>query len=314
MASTLTREEDLAINASIYEGFMSEKEADFKKSADDVTDYTRTRVREDCVQDLITPPLTPTDDQFARNEVDDDLSIIVDLEPDNPGAMTVSYNDFPMQMVINARRYRINFHRRLSRKFAKDVAQLRSWKADLRQIMSDHAVRDIFDTIDTDAFASYNAALVSAGTPLAVTGVAQWQVLYGGISRDSLWESVNVMPSTGHSLEATTAVINHLTAKEFNKFGRTEMGGDMSQDFMVNGFTQRKFLGIDNWIITTKKWLVPNNSIYYFADPQLFGKNFEAEPMTMWAKRDAFMIYFFHYCMRGSAVGNLAGLARVDFR
>jgi hypothetical protein len=310
----LTPEQDRIINEGIYSKMMSDNDALFKEAVDEVKDYTRVRVREDVVSDLIMPPLTPRDDQYDRDLMDENPTIIIDIEPDSPGATTLAWSDFPEQHIMKARRYRVKMHRIASKKFAKDEIQLKTWIADLRQIFSDHAVRDVYDKIDSRFFRGVNATLVSSGTTLAATGTAQWQTLYGGISRDTLWESVNVLPSTPNALEATCACINHLTAKEFNKFGRGEAGGDMSQDLLINGFQQKKFLNIDNWVITIKKNLVPNFSIFFFADPRFIGKSYEATPLTMWAKRDAWMLYFFHYCLRGGAIGNVAGVARVDFR
>jgi hypothetical protein len=96
------------------------------------------------------------------------------------------------------------------------------------------------------------------------------------------------------------------------KFGREEMGGDFSQDVFKNGWSEQNFMNA-NWIITIKQDLVPNDSMYLFADPKFMGKSYVLEDTTMYIERKAYMLEFFAYETLGGAIGNTNSLARVDF-
>jgi hypothetical protein len=120
------------------------------------------------------------------------------------------------------------------------------------------------------------------------------------------------MPSTPFHLETHTVLINNVTIREILKWGRDEVGGDFSQDLLKNGWSEQEFMNA-RWIITIKRDLVPDNTIFMFADPKFIGKSFMLEDTTMYIKREAYMLEFFAYETLGGSIGHTGGLARVDF-
>ena len=67
------------------------------------------------------------------------------------------------------------------------------------------------------------------------------------------------------------------------------------------------------WIITIKRALVPDDTIFFFADPKWLGKFYMLEDTTMYIRREAFMLEFFSYQTGGAAFGFSGGVARVDY-
>jgi hypothetical protein len=314
MAVTMTREENLAINEALAERLFSRDEALFKEATEMQSDYTRTMVRDNSILDAAMPPLPVTKSMLSRDLHSEDPRIVIDLEPWSPGAVSISYNDTPEQFFIKARRYEAVASRIATKRATKDEAQLMTWVMDLRQVMGDHFIRDILDRLDFRFFRAFNRALVGEGAVVMATGAVQWQTLYGGVSRDTVVESTKIMPSTPFNLEAETAIINHITYKEFMKMPRGEAGGDLSEDLLINGVGKRKLFKIENWIVTNKRSLVPNNNIFFLAGQNFVGRNYEFEPVVMWARRDGPKIQFAYYTLRGGAIGNFAGIARATFR
>jgi hypothetical protein len=137
-------------------------------------------------------------------------------------------------------------------------------------------------------------------------------VIAGGITRDTLFDGLKIMPNTPSNLEVHTVLINHITIKDVAKFGRNEMGGDLSGDIMRQGWTLQEFQG-KQWIITIKKGLVPTNTLYYFADPKFIGKFYVLEDTTMYIRREAYMLEFFAYETIGATIGHTSGIARADY-
>ena len=120
------------------------------------------------------------------------------------------------------------------------------------------------------------------------------------------------MPRGPSHLEAHTALINNVTIKEVEKFGRDEMGGDFSQDVVKNGWAETEFMNM-RWIITIKRDLVPDDTMFMFADPKFIGKSYLLEDTTMYVRREAYMLEFFSYETCGGSIGHSGGLARADF-
>lgn len=284
-----------------------------KRALDAVNDFTRYRMREEGFWRRILPAVQISNEDLDR-QVDTDKPVkIVDREPDSPAAISVPFNNLPMSMYIRGQRYRVMFDRIMSTRFQKDVDELRTYHIDIRQVLSDNSIKDMLAEEDRKFLAAVDLGLGGAADVVNTnSGVVQWETLYGGITRDTLQDAFKILPRTISRLETGTVLVNNLTIREIMKFGREEMGGDFSQDLLKNGWSDTKFMNA-NWIITIKHYLVPNDSMYLFADPKFMGKSYILEDTTMYIERKAFMLEFFAYETIGGAIGNTNSLARADF-
>ena len=131
----------------------------------------------------------------------------------------------------------------------------------------------------------------------------------GQHSGNDVYACSNRMPSTASRLEVQTILCNNITIKDVEKFGRNEMGGDLSEEVLVNGWAERTFIGC-RWIITIKQQLVPNNTFWHFTEPKYLGKHFLLEDTTMWIKKEAFLLEFFAYQTAGLSIGNTNGITK----
>lgn len=309
---THTQEESRLLNEVLFEKLSSDDRGMYKEAIDAVNDFTRIKMREDGFFRRIMPPLPISNDELDRQVGTDKPVKVVDREPDSPAAISIPFATLPMNLYIRGDRYLVMLDRITTPRFTKDVDELRTWVMDIRQVLSDNAIKDILAEEDGKFITAVDTALVGAGVTLPTSGVVQYEQIAGGITRDTLWESMKIMPNTPFNLEVHTALVNNITIKDIAKFGRDEMGGDMSVDIMRDGWSAAKFLGID-WIVTIKKDLVPTNHVYHFADPKFIGKHYQLEDTTMYIRREAYMLEFFAYETSGGTIGHTGGLAHVEF-
>lgn len=313
MSVTMTQEESKLLNEAIFEKLASRDPVLEKQAVDAVNDFTRTKMREDGFYRRLMPT-TPIGNEDLDRQVDTDKPVkIVDKEPDSPAAISIPFATLPSNLYIRGPRYRVMFDRIVTPRFTKDVDELRTWIMDIRQVLSDNAIKDMLAEEDGKFIRAVNTALVGQGLTVPTSGVVQHEAIAGGITRDSLWDSLKIMPNTPSNLEVHCVLLNNITIKEVCKFTRNEMGGDISADIMRNGWSLQEFMGI-KWIITIKKGLVPTNTMYHFADPKFIGKSYVLEDTTMYIKREAFMLEFFAYETLGGTIGHTSGLTRVDFQ
>jgi hypothetical protein len=283
-----------------------------KQAIDAVNDFTRTKMREDGFYRRIMPPLEISNDELDR-QVDTDKPVkIVDKEPDSPAAISIPFATLPLNVYIRGPRYRVLFDRIVTPRFVKDVDELRTWVMDIRQVLSDNAIKDMLAEEDSKFITACNAAMVGADTVVPTSGVVQWETIPGGITRETVVESLKIMPKTPSHLETHTILTNNVTIKEVMKWGRDEMGGDFSQDIVRNGWAEANFLGA-RWIISIKRDLIPDDTTFMYSDPKFIGKSYLLEDTTMYIKREAFMLEFFAYQTAGGTIGFTSGLARADF-
>lgn len=284
-----------------------------KRALDAVVDYTRYRMREEGFYRRILPPVQVSNDDLDQ-QVDTDKPVkIIEREPDSPAAISIPFNTLPMNLYVRGQKYRVTFDRIVTPRFTKDVDELRTYRMDIRQILSDNAIKDMLAEEDRKFIEACNASMGnSADATVTQSGLVQWETIYGGITRDTLQDAFKVLPRTISRLEVGTCLVNNLTIRELMKFGREEMGGDFSQDVFKNGWSEQNFMNA-RWIISIKQDLVPTDSIFMFADPKFLGKSFILEDTTLYVDRKAYMLEFFAYETLGGAIGNTNAVARVDF-
>ena len=312
MTSQMTQEESKLLNESIFEKLASRDPLLEKQAVDAVNDFTRTKMREDGFYRRIIPPLPISNDELDR-QVDTDKPVkIVDKEPDSPAAVSIPFATLQTNLYIRGPRYKVTFDRIVTPRFTKDVDELRTWYMDIRQVLSDNAIKDMLAEEDGKFISAINTALVGAGSSVPTSGVVQYEQIAGGITRDTLWDSLKIMPNTPSNLEVHVVLLNNITIKEVAKFSRNEMGGDLSEEVMRNGWALAEFMGV-KWIITIKKAIVPTNTMFHFADPKFIGKSYILEDTTMYIRREAYMIEFFAYETLGGTIGHTSGLSRADF-
>ena len=283
-----------------------------KTAIDAVNDFTRTKMREDGFYRRIMPPLQISNDELDR-QVDTDKPVkIVDKEPDSPAAISIPFATLPMNLYIRGPRYRVTFDRIVTPRFTKDVDELRTYVMDIRQILSDNAIKDMLAEEDSKFLTACDSILGAAASIVPTSNVAQRETIVGGVTRDTVVEALKIMPKTPSHLEVNTVLVNNVTIKEIMKWGRDEAGGDFSQDTLKNGWSEAELLNC-RWIITIKRDLVDDDTVYMFADPKFIGKNYLLEDTTMYIKREAYMLEFFAYETAGGTIGHTSGIARADF-
>jgi hypothetical protein len=217
-----------------------------------------------------------------------------------------------MNRYIRAGRYRVMFDRILTPRFTKDVDELRTYNMDVRQILADISIKDMLAEEDGKFIATVNSLLLGQDVVIPDTGIAQWVSIAGGITRDTVAEAMKVLPRSPSHLNVDTVLINNVSIWDFVKWGRDEVGGDRAQDTLRTGFTEQELMG-KRFIITIKRDLVSDGTIYLFASPKFMGKFFVLEDVTMYIDRRAYMLEFYAYESLGVAIANIAAVGRVDF-
>jgi len=311
-AQQTTQEESKLINNTLFEKLASTDNAMIKQGVDAINDFTRTKMREGGFYRRIIPALPVGNDELDRQDWTDKPVKIVDKEPDSPAAISIPFAALPMTYYIKGPRYKVLFDYIMTPRFTKVVDELRTWVMDIRQVLSDNAIKDMQAEEDGKFLLAVNTAMVGPNLLVPTSGVAQWQTIAGGITRDTMNDAFKIMPNTPSNLEVHTVMVNNITIKDVCKGTVNEFGPNVSENIMKQGWTLEEFMG-KQWIITIKKTLVPTGSFYMFADPKFIGKSYTLEDTTMYIKREAMFLEFFCYELIGGSIGHTSGLARADF-
>lgn len=313
MPEVMTQEKSRLLNGLLSEKLRSDDPVHHKQAADVINEYIRTQVKEDSYLDKIIEPYPIQADELDRVIHTDKPTKVVDVEPESQAGYTVGYGGSPDRLWLRGRRFPVTAARLQTRKYAKDVAELRTWHMDLRQVVSDNAIRDLLAEKDGNFIAACNKIVGPADTVMPHSGTIQHKAMSGDITRDAIMEAFKVLQSTPGSHKAEKVLLNHNTILDLSKIAQDEWGNDHPGDIMANGWTKDKLNGAD-LIVTIKRNQVPDKNFYWFPNQIFIGKNFEFTPTTMHVKKEYFLVEFFAYLEFGCGIANTNGVARTDHR
>jgi hypothetical protein len=298
-----------AMNRAFLDQIESGDHGQVKQAQDNASKFTRMQMRETGFYRQIQPMETITDDMLSKR-VDTDLPVFIgEREPGSPGSVTLPFASLPSARYIRGNRFEVWFARMMTPKLMKDVAELRTYDMDIRQVMSDNIIKDMLAEEDSKYIASVNLILGgAAGATVTETGSIHWKAITGGLNRTNWVECKKILPSLPSKMETAKALLNNLTIKDLEKWQYDERGGDQTQEIAVKGFTHSTLHGVD-LISTIKHDLVPTNRVYFFAEPKALGRSFEMEPASMYIDKKHFMIEFFVSQIIGGTISNVAGVA-----
>ena len=301
------------LNNKFIDKIVSDDSVTRKSASDEATNFTRGILREEGFLRKILPPRTISNSELTKLPHTDKLCYVKEKEPDSPAAVSVPFGMQPIAEYIKQPRYAIAFQRIMTPKFVKDVDELRTYDMDIRQVLSDNAVKDMMAEEDGKFLAAANHAMgIRDNAASNETGIATWNSTTNALNRSSLAEARKFMPRTRARLEPAKALTNSITIKELEKWQRDQIGGDLAQDMLVDSFSERKFAGME-WMITIKHDLVAEGSVYFWAEPKFLGENLQLEDVVLFIERRSFFIEFYAYKLGGAAIGNVAGVSRTDF-
>lgn len=283
-----------------------------KRAEDAISSFTRLRVREDGFLRKILPALPITNEELDRRVDDASPWKVVDIEVPTPAAKSLPFMTQPDSTIMQGARYAVQFSRVVSERFIKDAAELRTWQMDIRQVVSDNSTKDILAEEDSKLIGAANSFMIGPDQTVPFSGGKHWRTIRGGLDRDSLQDAFKTLPMLSSSLTPEKVLCNNITIYEIMKGTRNEFGGDLAQNLFEKGWTLERFMNAD-WIITIKRDLVPDQSIYMWAAPKFLGKFYELQAPTMWIKREHFLLEFFLYEEIGSTLANPNAFGRADF-
>ncbi len=311
--------QDLLIRKQLIDDILDHEDGVVKKASAATSKATRTQIREEGFQRAIMSfdMITNDDlDYFGDSELP---GVWFELEPDSPPARNLPYNDTPNTFAYRTEKYLVLLGIISTDEATKNIQHLRSYKTDLRQIVSDNMLRDIHAAEDT-AFLSEvdrivgSTATVYATAEAAAPGAHQ-NVNMGAatFSRQGLKRAMSYLIE--RQLPVGVFLVNQRTANEFLGWKREEMGGDLSQDVARKGLKaleQFEMFGTP-FISTIKNNLVANGVMYQFAPKDFLGNALMLEDITITIKKEYDIIRMRAQEQVGLTFGNTLGLQKLTY-
>jgi hypothetical protein len=299
-------------NARILSAIDDSPNGEIKSASAAGTNMIRRRIREEGFLRRIIPPQTVTNDDLNRVLEHDKPVIIEDMEPGQRGSKSIPFGDAADTEFYYGNKYAVYFNPITTPEFTKDINELRTYRMDLRQVVTDNSLKDIETEEDTQFINTVNA-ITGPSNGVGATGVQQNFVLTGGFERDTFVDVLNGLENV--YLNNGVLLMNRKTAKGFLKWGRDEVGGDLAEKLMTDGLSalvEAKMFGV-KMIFTIKRNLVPDNVVYAFAEPAYLGKFYELQQTCMFIEKKKDILRVSARETIGVSIANVAGCQQFSF-
>jgi len=304
-------------NARLLEMLQSDDPSRHKEAAEGTSEYLHLRAHENGIARAVMEPETITPSEFTQQVDTDKPCVVRNMEPSSAGAVNLSLGIGPNDAYIGAPKYRVMFDRIASKRYTADVAQLSTYTYSLKELFNELILKDMLYREDVNMFSSVESGLGSRNATdaddihLKQTGARGW-ITVGSYSRQAMALARNGIGETDNALPVETCVINHSFVSNILGMDHDALGGPGAEDLFKNGWTKMPLMGMQA-IVTIKRDLVPNDSIFMFAPQDYIGDFLIVTDATMSFKKEDYMLKFFGYEYLGQCWKNIAAFARADF-
>lgn len=300
------------LNRQLMDQIVASSEGEVKSASTAGTNMIRRRIREEGFLRRILPPQTVTNDDLDRVLQNDKPVIIEDMEPLSPGAKSIPFGDSADTQFYYGNKYACVFNPITTPEWTKDINELRTYRMDLRQVITDNSLKDV-QTEEDGKFIGMVDEICGATNGVGAAGVQQNFNISGGITRDTYKEVLSKLED--QNLNNGIFLMNRRTAKEFLSWNRSEIGGDLAQDMFKEGLaalSSATIMGVKH-IFTIKRDLVPDNVVFLFTEPGYLGKFYILQDVVMFIEKKKDILRFSARETISTTIANVAGCMKITF-
>jgi hypothetical protein len=277
------------------------------------TRVIRRRIRESGFQRLIMEYEPISNDQLTYLPNTELAAKVEEMEPDSPGAKACTFNDGPDTQFYRGDKFIVVFCKITTPMFTKNIEELRTYKSNLRQMITDNALRDIHTTEDGRFISLVDRMCGTKDTADGEAGVCQFKGVTGGVDRGGLVEATDDLED--RDIENGTFLVNRKTAKWVATLDRNTAGGDLAERTLTEGtkaLGKLQFAGVP-YVATIKRDLVPANFIYQFADPAFLGRAYMLQDIRLWVEKKLDILRFCAFEKVGLTIANVGAVNITEF-
>jgi len=306
--------EDLLIKRELIDDILNHDDGLVKKASAATSKVTRTSIREESFSRAILSydDITNDDlDYFGDSELP---GVWFELEPDSPPARTVPFNSTPNTFTYRAEKYVVLISVVTTEEATKNIDQLRTYKTDVRQMVSDNMLRDIHTEEDA-SWIAYTDRLAGSAVAYGSANTASQNVTMTSatITRTNVKRAMSFLGD--RQLPIGVFLVNQRTAHEFLGWEHDEVGGELAEKLLLKGLKGFETFSIFGTpiIATIKNDLVTNGTMYQYTTKQFLGNALRLEDITVTIKKEYDIIRMRAQERVGRTVGNTRGVQKLSF-
>lgn len=270
------------------------KEASLAMSA-----FVRQKLREDGFTRQVLDPIMVTAADLDRQTVDTP-TIIVEKEPDSIAA-NYSFTGRPIPRYFTGARYPVTFTKISSAKFSKSLAELATYRTDIRTVLQGNSVKDLQTQEDQNFYDNTVQIAQAAGN---------YYNIGGGLTIPNLMQAVKYLAQ--NQLPIGKILMTQSMYADLIKQPSTQIGANLASDLTSGATSLNNFFG-HNIVVTNKNNILPDTRVIIFTAPEYLGQFYLLKDSTVFLETKADILEFEAYEYLGVGIGNTNGMIVADF-
>lgn len=299
------------IDAALLQHVREAEGGQIEKLASQSGRMIKRRIKESGFQRLILP-FEPVGNRITLQLTTDLPATIEWMEPLSPGAKSIPFSDTPDTAFYRGDKFLVIFCKITTPMFTKNIDELHTDGMNLRQVITDNALRDIHTEEDTRFIALVDRIIGVEGT-LGEAGWVQNKTVAGPITRPTYNDITSDLED--HDLDNGTFLVNRRTGKFVNGFDAIEAGDEIASKTLTGGaksLGKFEFFNVPH-VATLKRGLVPNNVVYQFGDPAYMGRAYTLQDIRMHVEKKLDILRFCAQEKVGVTIANVGACHRRRF-
>lgn len=290
--------------------------------------FVRDRLREDMVMNRIIPQTPVTPDKLHPFLDSDTLYEIIHLDT-NAAASITDFRGVARGQVVQAPRVGLGFHMLRSDDYDIVEQELLVYPFPIVKLVHDYSIKAIGDQHDlymlqncqravdfVDANAAYKGAF-GGGT---VTGVDADGVAYAGTAQQDLnpvnsFSVVRAKKALSNRIQPSKMLMTMSDHGDLDALQLFEQGDTLRSETFVKGYRQPTWTGLE-MVVTTKNDIFRPGAIWFFAPPDMLGKNrvldYGGNAYKLFIDRRSNVITFHVYANFGAIIANVGSVAKLQ--
>lgn len=266
--------------------------------------YIRDKIRESAFCRKILPPQAITREACDRNEHNQSLKKIIDIET-GATAVSLNMNSQANTRYITGDRFAIGFHKVSSDEYTISEGDLMGYEMPITKIIEKNCVKAIDEVEDGTFMSQMEDIVASTGKSLDI------HMADPTIDGKKLTTLFNLLES-GDKLETSVLLMSRPTWNDWTGQGPGAYDAK-AYDVLVNGYTEETIFN-KRVIITNKDELVKHNEIWAFAAPEFLGRFYTLDDVKFWTDVRAEYFHFKAWEHIGLGIGNVKGIAKITLK
>jgi hypothetical protein len=265
--------------------------------------YIRQRMYEEGLLRRMHAPKLISASELDPEENTDKPSILVEIEPDATKATFVPYKGTADHRYFDGKRYRLYFGKIESDRLTKSKFELMTSRMDIMTWLQKNQVYSTQFEEDGRFLQLCEKIITDSGTEQTTEAGAQ----------DTFIDAFNIglKGLVSYKLPCGCVMMNKNTYIDSSKLKVEDIGVSPQEKRFSNGVEgEETFRGM-KVITTMDSALIPEDVLWFFAQPDYLFKHYTLQDATLYLKTEADMITFHTYSAPGVGIGNTRGIFKV---